>query len=243
MRRVIAVLVLLFAAAGPAAAQEGSITINLQGTVTALGTVNTELLPLGTLLVRAPGAKTMTQLDTLDIAADQLQRPQQAGLISVNISKGVNVGVNVGFWSPASLASLAAEAKRQMRFYVKDLTTERLKSPLAVVNGAGLKSQRAFYASFYGKGFVYEFIYDVKRVNEGGIGFGRPFKVDGKLGFPQSVKLQGVQLSVAYDSSSALEFGGNQAPMFYRTQTYKLVKTDDDYRFVPASGDSDDDEE
>jgi hypothetical protein len=222
---------------GPAHAQTGTITINLSRTQTGLGIVNTELMPLGTLLVRERGASVMTQLDTLDILPEQMQRPQSAGLISVTIAKGVNVGVSLGFWSPASAASIAAEAKRNMRFYVKDVTTERLKSPLAVLNSPALKSQRAFYASFYGDDYVYELVFDVKRVNEGGIGFGRPFKVDGRLGFPQGVRLQGVQLSVAYDSSSALEFGGNQAPMFYRTQTYRLVKAGDDYRFVPDTGD------
>jgi len=222
-----------------AVAQDGSISINLSRTQTALGVVNTELLPIGTLLVRERGADTMFQLDTLDLAPEQLQRPQSAGLISVNINKGVDVGVSLGLFSNTSAASIAAEAKRQMRFYVKDLTTERLKSPLAVLNNPALKSQRAFYASFYGDGYVYELVFDVKRVNEGGIGFGRPFRVDGKLAFPQAVRIQGVQLSVAYTSASALEFGGNQAPMFYRTQSYELVKTADDYRFVPASRDED----
>lgn len=236
---MLALMVGLGALAGPAVAQEGTITINLSRTQTGLGVVNTELMPLGTLLVRERGARTMTQLDTLDIAPEQMQRPQSAGLISVTIAKGVNVGVSLGFWSPSSAAAIAAEAKRNMRFYVKDVTTERLKSPLAVVNSPALKPQRAFYASFYGDEYVYELVFDVKRVNEGGIGFGRPFKIDGKLGFPQAVRLQGVQLSVAYDSSSALEFGGNQAPMFYRTQTYRLVKAADDYRFIPDSGEDD----
>lgn len=225
---------------GSANAQDGTLLINLTRTQTALGAVNTELMPIGTLLVRARGADTMVQLDTLDLSPDMLQRPQSAGLISVNVSRGVDVGVSLGFWSSASAASLAASAKRQMRFYVKDMTTERMKSPLAVLNSPALKPQRAFYASFYGGGYVYELVYDVKRVNEGGIGFGRPFKLDGKLGFPQSVRLQGIQLSIAYDSASALEFGGNQAPMFYRTQTYQLVKAGDDFRFIPAPPRADD---
>ncbi|MFZ4805973.1 MAG: hypothetical protein ACOYLQ_01860 [Hyphomicrobiaceae bacterium] len=234
---LLALVVGLGCAPAVAVAQDGSLLVNLTRTRTALGVVNTELLPIGSLLVRERGADKMTLLDTLDIPPDALQRPQSAGLISVNLSSGVAVGVSVSFLSSSKAAAIAAEAKRQLKFFVKDVTTERLKSPLATINSPSIKAQRAFYASFYGDGYVYELVFDVKRVNEGGIGFGRPFKVDGKLGFPQTVRLQGLQFSVAYDNASSLEFGGNQAPMFYRTQTYELVKAGDDYRFVPASED------
>jgi hypothetical protein len=230
-------LVLTPMGASRVVAQDGSVSVRLTGMRTALGVVNAELFPIGTLLVRKRGSDTMVQLDTLDLPDESLQRPQSAGLISLTINKGVSVGVSIGFWSTANALSIANEAKQQMRFYVKDVTTERLKSPLALLNHPSLAAQRAFYASFYGGDYVYEFVFDVKRVNEGGIGFGRPYKFEGRLGFPQTVRLQGAQLSVNYDSSSALEFGGNQAPMFYRTQTFQLVKAGDDFRFVPASTD------
>lgn len=235
MSRILLLIVGLLAAAWvpDAKAQDGSVSVRLSGMRTALGIVNADLFPIGTLLVRKRGASTMVQLDTLDLPAEALQRPQSAGLISLAVSSGVSVGVSLNFWTSASAASIASEAKRQMRFYVKDVTTERMKSPLAVLNHPSLAPQRAFYASFYGGDYVYELVYDVKRVNEGGIGFGRPYKVEGRLGFPQSMRMQGLQLAVNYDSSSALEFGGNQAPMFYRTQTFKLVKVAEDFRFVP----------
>ena len=83
--------------AAPALAQDGSLSLSLSRARTELGVVNVELFPVGTLFVRTPGSDTMTHIDTLTVAPEALQRPESAGLISVNAANGFDVDVSLGF--------------------------------------------------------------------------------------------------------------------------------------------------
>jgi hypothetical protein len=232
----VAAALALACATQSAIAQNGSLSLSLARARTELGVFNVELFPVGTLFVRSAGSSTMTHIDTLTVAPEALQRPESAGLTSVNASSGFDVDVSLGFWSWGDAAAIKAEAKRQAKLYVKDVTTERLRSPIALLNAPENKPLRQGYAAIgqsYGADIVYELVHDVKRVNEGGLGFGRPFRVDGKLSFPKQVGLKGLSFAVNYDNTAGLEFGGKQSPMFYRTQAFRLMPVGDDYRFVP----------
>ncbi len=219
--------------AAPAAAQDGTLHVNLARARTSFGVMNTDLVQFGTLFVRPRTSASMTQLDTLTFAPEALQTPVTAASVTLTDIKGLEIGVSLSSWIMGDLASIQSEAKRNASIYIKQVVTERLRSPLRVLNAETMKDNRKFYASSYKGDFVYELIYDVTRVNEGGLGFGRPFKIGAKLAFPSKVAIKGLSLDVNYANSSIAAFEGSATPMFYKTQAFRLVPEGDDFRFVP----------
>ena len=225
---------LLAATATPTAnAQDGTLSVNLARARTSFGTMNTDLIQFGTVFVRPRSSSTMTQLDTVTIPDDALQKPVTAGAVTLTDIKGLDVNVSLTSWVFGDVAAIAAEAKRNANIYIKEVITERLKSPLRVLNADAMKDSRKFYATSYQGDFIYEFVYDVTRVDEGGLGFGKPFKIGAKLGFPQQVGIKGFNFDVNYANSSVAAFQGKSTPMFYKSQQFRLVPKGDDYQFVP----------
>jgi hypothetical protein len=216
-----------------AAAQDGTLSVNLARARTSFGTMNTDLVQFGTLFVRARSSSTMTQLDTLSVEPEALQTPVKAGSVTLTDIKGLDVNVSLSTWAFGDIGAITSEAKRNANIYIKEVVTERLRSPLRVLNADSMKDSRKFYATSYQGDFVYEFVFDVTRVDEGGLGFGKPHKVGAKLGFPEKVGIKGLNFDVNYANSSVAAFQGKATPMFYKSQQFRLVPNGDDYRFVP----------
>jgi hypothetical protein len=212
---------------------DGTVSVNLARARTSFGTMNTDLVQFATIFVRARNSSTMTQLDTVTIPDDALQKPVTAGAVTLTDIKGLDVNVSLTSWVFGDVAAIAAEAKRNANIYIKEVSTERLKSPLRVLNSDAMKESRKFYAASYQGDYIFEFVFDVTRVDEGGLGFGKPFKIGAKLGFPQQVGIKGLNLDVNYANSSVAAFQGKSTPMFYKSQSFRLVPSGDDYRFVP----------
>jgi hypothetical protein len=225
-------LVAMFATT-TALAQDGTLSVNLARARTSFGTMNTDLVQFGTIFVRPRTSSTMTQLDTVTIPEDALQKPVTAGAVTLTDIKGLDVNVSLTSWVFGDVAAIAAEAKRNANIYIKEVTTERLRSPLRVLNADAMRDSRKFYATSYQGDYVYDFVFDVTRVDEGGLGFGKPFKIGAKLSFPQQVGIKGFNFDVNYANSSVAAFQGKSTPMFYKSQAFRLVPSGDDYRFVP----------
>lgn len=230
---VLAALLALVPASAPAVAQDGSLSVNLARARTSFGVMNTDLIQFGTLFVRPRTSASMTQLDTLSFAPEALQTPVTADAVTLTDIKGLEIGVSLASWILGDVAQIQAEARRNASIYIKKVVTERLRSPLRVLNADTMRENRKFYASSYKGDFVYELAYDVTRVDEGGLGFGRPFKVGARLAFPSKVAIKGLNLDVSYANSSIAAFEGSGTPMFYKTQSFRLVPDGDDFKFVP----------
>jgi hypothetical protein len=216
-----------------AEAADGTVSVNLARARTSFGIMNTDLVQFGTIFVRSRNSSTMTQLDTVTIPDDALQKPVTAGAVTLTDIKGLDVNVSLTSWVFGDVAAIAAEAKRNANIYIKEVSTERLKAPLRVLNSEAMKDSRKFYATSYQGDFIFEFIFDVTRVDEGGLGFGKPFKIGAKLSFPQQVGIKGLNFDVNYANSSVAAFQGKGTPMFYKSQSFRLVPNGDDFRFVP----------
>jgi hypothetical protein len=230
---ILASMLAVTASGSTAVAQDGTLSVNLSRARTSFGTMNTDLVQFGTLFVRTRNSSTMTQLDTVTIAPDVLQTPVTAGAVTLTDIKGLDVNVSLSSWVFGDVAAITAEAKRNANIYIKTVTTERLKSPLRVLNADSMKESRKFYATSYQGDYIFDFVFDVTRVDEGGLGFGKPFKIGAKLGFPEKVGIKGLNFDVNYANSSVAAFQGKSTPMFYKSQAFQLMPNGDDYRFVP----------
>lgn len=223
---------LLMVGAGSASAVD--ISINFTNAQTTFGRVNTELHTLGSLYFQNRDSSSATFL--LDIDSPDARRAKSfaAESIESTLARGVSFSFGFSGLEALSQASIAAEAKRSARLYVKGVQTETYAEPLTLVNSPALATERAIYASFCpATACRFVFIYHVTKVDEGGFGFGRAFTVGGKLTFPSTARIQGFEAKIGYENTSGLNFSGKGTPMFYRSLSLVLVPRGEGYVFLP----------
>lgn len=235
MRSVLVPVAFLSAVVGlPTASRALDISVNFANAETNFGSVNTSLYSLGSIYFQQRGSGEMTYL--MDIDSPDAKRATVVAADSIESSAPRGVSFSFGFsgFESLSQAAIQAEAKRSARLYIKNVTTEQYASPLALLNSPTLSGERSFYASFCPSDSCrFIFVYHVTKVDEGGFGFGRAVTVGGRLAFPSTAKIQGIEAKIGYDNSQVLNWAGKASPMFYRVMRVVLIKQGDGYMFVP----------